>query len=358
MDFAEQLGAYKKAIDSDIATYSEHVRKVTAKQYGEHPMAVTNAYLAMLESGGKRIRGALAIVGYKMCGGTDMQMITRAASALEMIHAYILVIDDIQDRSKRRRGQPTVHESLTTYARSQKLSGDVAHTGVALALNAALLGAHAAQVLLAGLSVDPELRLKAIGIINNTMITTAHGQTADIMNELLPQTDLQDVEHALEWKTAHYTMLNPLCVGMVLAGAGCEDTDAIRDYALNTGKTFQITDDIIGIFGTDEQTGKSAMDDIREGKRTILTSYALEHAAPADREFLRRCLGDANLTKSAFERCRHILRDSGALGHAERLAKDHVQIALSSLDEHHSRWNRDGVLFLEGLVQSLLYRTT
>lgn len=357
MDFAEQLKAYKVAIDNDIAEYSKYVRESTISHYGKYPALVTEAYLAMLGCGGKRIRGALAMVGYEMCGGTDQQMIVRAATALEMMHAYILIIDDIQDRSKLRRGNKTVHEALAQYAREHQFHGDVQHAGVALALNAALSGAHAAQVLLAGLNVPEELRIKVLGIVNLTMVTTAHGQTADIMNELLPQTDMQAVEHALEWKTAHYTVLNPLCVGMVLAGAGCEDTDAIREYALHTGKVFQITDDIIGTFGRDAETGKGTMDDIREGKRTILTSYALEHAPQADQAHLRRCLGNAQLTAQEFVHCQHILRDCGALAYAQDVARKHAGAARKSLDEYHLRWSPNGVSFLDALAQSLLQRT-
>jgi geranylgeranyl diphosphate synthase type I len=344
--FTEQLMNYKEAIDKDIEAYSRHIRQSTAEQYGKYPEVVTGAYLDMLERGGKRIRGSLAMVGYAMCGGTDKAMIVRAATALELLHAYILILDDIQDRSKLRRGRPTVHEALAEYHRSHHLRGNAEHTGVALSLNAALSGAHAAQV-----------KLKAIGIVNQTMITTAHGQTADIMNELIPVASGRDIQNALEWKTAHYTMLNPLCVGMVLAGAGCEDTDAIRDYALHTGKAFQITDDIMGIFGTDEQTGKSTMDDIREGKRTVLTSYALEHAPEVDRITLERSLGNEALSKEEFQACQRILRDSGALDNALKEAQEHVDSAMQALVARQPHWKPQGVAFLRGLAQSLLSRT-
>lgn len=356
--FGRQLLHYKQAIDSDIARYAAHVRTTTRQQYGEYPEIVTNAYLDMLAHGGKRIRGALVMAGYAMCGGTDKEMITRAATALEMIHAYILIIDDIQDRSTLRRGHPTVHEVLAAYHDKRHLRGDGQHVGVALALGAALTGAHAAQVLLAGLSVDAELRLKAIGIVNHTMITTAHGQTIDIMNELLESTSDLDVQHALEWKTAHYTILNPLCVGMVLAGAECDSTDAIRDYSLHTGMAFQITDDIIGIFGSEDQTGKSIKDDIREGKRTVLTVYALEHANDTDKQFLLQSLGSHELTDDQFEECRRIIIDTGALDNAKDRAKRHIAQALASLDANESRWAPEQVLFLRGLVQGLLGRTS
>jgi geranylgeranyl pyrophosphate synthase len=354
--FKQQLLAYKQAIDADIEAYTPHVKRITKEQYGVYPAVVTDAYLDLLSRGGKRIRGALVMMGYEMCGGKDQQMIVRAATALEMTHTYILILDDIQDRSKLRRGKPTVHEMLSAYHEQHGLHGDSEHMGVALAINAACAGLHAAQVLLAGLSVADELKVKALGIVNHTMITTAHGQTMDIMNELADNVTDSDVDRVMEWKTAHYTILNPLCTGMVLAGAGCEDTDAIRDYSLYTGKAFQITDDIMGVFGDDNKTGKSTMDDIREGKRTVLIMYALKHAATDDKALLEGFLGNERLTLEEFETCRRILRDCGAHAHAQKLAKQYVDQALHSLDMHAARWDPKPTALLRGIALSLLQR--
>jgi geranylgeranyl diphosphate synthase type I len=239
------MAAYKQAIDADIAAYSAHVRQVTKSQYGTHPAAVTEEFLDLLERGGKRIRGALVMVGYEMLGGRDRQMIVRAATAVEMMHASMLIVDDMQDQDDVRRGKPAVHAALAAYHKKLKLHGEQQHTGMSLALNAALGGVHAAQMLLAGLNADPQLRLNVIGIISHTIIITLHGQTFDVINAKLDAPKQADIDRAREWKSAHYTFLNPLCVGMVLAGAGCEDTDAIRDYALNTGIAFQLADDLM-----------------------------------------------------------------------------------------------------------------
>jgi geranylgeranyl diphosphate synthase type I len=354
---SRRLAAYKQAIDADIAAYADHIRQSTGQQYGPHAGAVTGAYLDMLQHGGKRIRGALAMVGYEMCGGQDRAVILRAATALEMLHAYMLIVDDIQDRSKVRRGKPTVHEALADYHRKLGLRGDADHTGLSLALDAALTGAHAAQTLLAGLSVDPELRIKAIGIINYTLIITAHGQTTDIMNELVERPDATSVFNALEWKTAHYTILNPLCVGMVLAGAQCDDTDAIRDYALAVGRAFQVTDDIIGVFGNDAETGKSNMDDIREGKQTILTLHAFEHLSPDDAAFLRSCLGNSALTTADFQKARELMQSCGAVEYARQTARQSIQEAHQTLDREGHRWPVESVNFLRGLADLLLSRS-
>src|SRR5687767_5538121 len=95
-----KLAEYKKAIDADIAQYAAYLRGSTETQYGQKVLeAEVEVFLDLLARGGKRIRGALVMAGYEMCGGTNRAMITQAARAIEMLHIYILIIDDIQDRS-------------------------------------------------------------------------------------------------------------------------------------------------------------------------------------------------------------------------------------------------------------------
>lgn len=354
--FKQRLDEYKKIIDEDIAEYVKFAQNSTLKNYGANARLAADAYTSILERGGKRIRGALVMMGYEMSGGKDKKMILEAARAIEMLHAYILIIDDIQDRSVVRRGGPTAHILLSDYHRAHSLADDEHHFGVAIALNAALIGCHAAEMTLANLDVDPELRNKVVSIVNRTMIVTAHGQTNDIMNEVVAEVSADDVDRVLEWKTAHYTFLNPLHVGMVLAGADCDATDLITQYAMHAGRAFQITDDILGTFGSEFESGKSPMDDIREGKRTLLTLYAIEHAKGSDKNFLIHMLGNHNLTQAEFQRCKDILLESGAYDYARGEAEKRVKKALKSLEGDTNGWSEDGVLFLRGLAQYLLLR--
>lgn len=356
-DFATQLAEYRAAIEDDIATYAVQTRKSVAEQFGPYAELEVDTFLDMLSRGGKRIRGALVMTGYEMCGGKDRAMIVQAARAMEMFHAYLLICDDIQDRSKVRRGKPSAHEILAAYHREHHLKGSAAHAGVSLALNAALAGAHAAQTILANLNADPQLKLNAIGITNRTLGITEHGQTYDIMNELVAEPSEEDIRHTLEWKTAQYSFVNPLHVGMALAGAGCRETDAITPFAHHLGIAFQINDDILGIFGDEKSLGKSPMDDIREGKGTLLTVYALQHTTPGDRSFLQKCLGNAKLTKTDFKRCREIVEASGARAYAQELAAEEAALAAKSFNESRHLWTSDGAAFLEGLSDYLQHRT-
>jgi geranylgeranyl diphosphate synthase type I len=188
------------------------------------------------------------------------------------------------------------------------------------------------------------------------MLVTAHGQTLDILGEAREEADREQVERMMEWKTATYTVLNPRHVGMGLAGADCHATDAITEYALHTGKAFQITDDILGTFGSMHESGKSPHDDIREGKRTLLTVYALEHAAPADQNFLLHMLGNRDLKPAEFNRCKDIIVSAGALDYARAQAAKHIEQAIASLDAEATRWSAEGVQFLRELAQYLLGR--
>lgn len=351
--FTQKLGEYKQIIDADIAAYTKEIKKATLHEYGANSRIPTDAFFEMLSRGGKRVRGSLAIAGYEMMGGKDGAMIVKAARAIEMIHVYLLIMDDIQDRSEYRRGDKSVHTELALYHHNKRMSGNSEHFGVALALNAMGIGNHLAQGIVADLDVAPELRIKALKTLNQTIVTTAHGQTSDIVNEVNDEVSIGDVNNVLEWKTAYYTFLNPLTFGMILAGADRKELDAVKEYAINAGRAFQITDDILGTFGTEFESGKSPMDDIKEGKKTLLTFYALEHATNADKNFLIQMLGNQGITQAEFKRCKDILVETGALDFAKKEAEVGIDKAVESIKSQKVELDQECVNFLAGLAEYL-----
>ena len=353
--FKQQLAGYKQAIDDDIALYTQSQRQAVEQNFGDVGRLEVDAYLAILGRGGKRIRGVLAMIGYEMCGGTDKSAALLLARTLEMLHAYILIIDDIQDQSAVRRGGPTAHIQLAEYHRNQSLKGSSEHFGMSIALNAALWGSHQAQQVLTSMDVDPELRLRLLDMANSTMTTTAHGQTYDILNEVSVDVAPQAIEQVLIWKTAQYTFVNPLSMGMALAGADQQSIDSIADYGLHAGQAFQITDDILGIFGKEADSGKSAMDDISQGKHTLIVAYALEHASNEERAFLKSILGNNEASMADFEKCKDVISSFGALDYAQNVAEQHVQKALASLDNASSIAPIQAE-FLRGLAEYVLLR--
>jgi geranylgeranyl diphosphate synthase type I len=355
--FASTLSQYKRLIDADIAHYQAKTKKEVIKRYGEPAYLPAQTFFDILARGGKRIRGALTMVGYQMCGGTEQQVVMQAARAIEMIHAYLLIMDDIQDRSLVRRGLPSAHVQLAAYHKVQKLHGEADHFGIALALNAMGFGNHAALEVLAQLPTDVDIVQKLLTLVNRSLLITYHGQTYDLLNEATGAATETEVERVMAYKTAHYSILNPLQMGMTLAGASETDLDAIEPYAIHAGKAFQITDDILGTFGTEQEVGKSPLDDTREGKRTLLSVYALEHISQKDAAFYGKCLGNLRLTAKDFARCQEIITASGALTYANNAARKHLEAARRGLQEQTHRYQLQEVGFLNGLLDYILTRT-
>jgi geranylgeranyl diphosphate synthase type I len=355
-EFVRSLASFKEQIDDDIQVFCENALAETHEEFGTYPSEAVDAYCEILSRGGKRIRGALTMVSFEMLGGKNKEVALQAARAIEMLHAYILMVDDIQDRSEVRRNGPTAHMILKNYHEQHHLKDDSQHFGESITMNGFLFGVHSALNVLADLDCDAELKLAAIKNVNQHFIATAHGQSMDIFNEVLETVDESAVDKVLLWKTAFYTFMNPLQLGAILAGAKKEDLKKLEEYSLHAGRVFQITDDILGVFSKEEASGKSPLDDIKEGKRTLLTVKALELAPKADAYFLDQMLGNKQLTQAEFMHCKEIIESSGALAYAHRQAKDSVVDALAALEQVRESWGSDQVVFLEQLVQYLIDR--
>jgi geranylgeranyl diphosphate synthase, type I len=356
-DFKQHFATLKSEIDGALQAHTKRLSNDTARNFTPYSVVAVDAYVQVLERGGKRIRGALTIVGYEMCGGKNREMIVQAAAAIEMVHAYILVLDDIMDKSVMRRGGPSAHTLVAKYHVAKGLSGESNHFGEAIAINAALIGYHYAEGLVANLDADSDDKLRAMHLLNDALMVTGHGQVNDLFNEVLDSVDERAVDNVLEWKTAHYSFLNPLQFGMALAGADKESLAAITEYCMHAGRAFQITDDILGTFGSELEAGKSPMDDIREGKRTLLSIAAIRRADSGDKNFLIQMFGNERLTHTEFARCKEIFVATGALEIAQHEAVKHIAKAKESLQKNAGMWSDGGSEFLSALVSQMLGRS-
>lgn len=353
--YKEPMEAYQTAINEELASYSRSFIVDTLEEHGSKATIPIEAYGLLLSRGGKRLRGALTIVGYEMLGGQDSEMILQAACAVEMMHAYILIIDDIQDRSDVRRGGPTVHRLLEQKSRDNNWIGDHAHVGRSLALNAALAGGHYASRLIGELNAPAELRIKAKGLLDSTMIKTAYGQTIDIINEVNGEVTREDINQVILLKTAYYSLLNPLQIGMILAGCSDEDLEAIESFAEATGQAYQITDDLLAY--SDGPFDKDPSTDIKDRKQTLILYEALKRVKGEDEVFLRRCLGSPDLTEANFKRCVAIVVSTGAVAEARAEAKAQLEDARNAAKRFPKHWDQKQVSFLMNLTGYILNRT-
>jgi len=262
--------------------------------------------------GGKKARGALTVLGYQAGGGKNLSAILPISCGIELFHNFLLIHDDIIDMDAQRRGKPTVH---AIYAKSR---GE--HYGNSKAIMIGDIGAFLAYELLLSSNFSKERTLQAVRKLNEFLLKTGYGELLDIDYDFKKEVTWDDILKVRTYKTAYYTIVMPLTVGAVLTGVARGQLKAIEEYGIPVGIAFQLTDDILGVFGDSEKTGKSNISDIRDGKKTFLYAKSLEMAKGKDYKFLKRWYGARDVNESKAREIRKIMTDRGALAYSQNLA--------------------------------------
>lgn len=328
-----------------------------SQTYHESTKVASDAYSDIVSRGGKRLRGAFVIKGYDMFKGESNPEIYKAAMAVELVHAYLLVIDDFNDMSNTRRGGPTAHKILEKYHIDNKLKGNPFHFGISEATIIALAGQHSANNLLLSMNFPLELVKKAIENVNDAINITALGQVRDIYNQTADNLTSQDVLKVHEYKTSVYTYLNPIQLGAILAGATEEELSKLHTYTKPAGVAFQIQDDILGMFGDPKDTGKSNKDDLMEGKLTLLITEAMKNAKEDQKNEILQALGNRNLTNNQHKRVQDIIIQTGSLTYSKEYSKELVVKAKEELHNNFGRYeDTDGFKFLSGIADYMIER--
>lgn len=293
--------------------------------------------IATLTGGGKRMRALLCYWGWRAAGGSpEAAAPVIAGTALEFFQAAALIHDDIIDRSDTRRGRPSVHRQFSARHRSGGWHLDAERFGVSAAILAGDLCLAFSEELFT--TACSEAGESARVIFNRMRTEVMAGQYLDLLEEAVgpDQTPAEAERRALNilrFKSAKYSMERPLMIGGALAGADPTLLAAYSAFALPLGEAFQLRDDVLGVFGDPEVTGKPAGDDLREGKRTFLIARALGAADDSARRTINTMLGDTELDDDAVARLRSMIQDTGALAETERLILDRSTEAFRALDE-------------------------
>lgn len=313
------------------------------------------AFCDVLLRGGKRLRGQLAMKSYYAHGGTDEAVALGAARVFEIIQTSLLIVDDIADRSRLRRGGPSAHVLLEAYAKEHDLKGSARHYGQVQTMNVAYAGLHKATTELLALPVTSDIARAACGRFHENILVTINGQIDDIYNEATRELVSEAaIESVMERKTAYYSFLSPIELGACLAGAA-GITPGMRDYSIHAGCAFQIADDIIGTFGVELETGKGTNDDIYEGKMTLLAHFAFLNGTDDQKKVLNSVLGNEAATAKECDDVRDILKTTGALEFAKKRLRDHEALALGALN-NDTKTSAEFVGFLRRLGDYLVNR--
>ncbi|HET6563143.1 MAG TPA: polyprenyl synthetase family protein [Marmoricola sp.] len=268
--------------------------------------------------GGKRFRAMFCFWGFRAVrdpgGEREETSLLRAAAALEMLHASALVHDDLMDASDTRRGRPSVHRSFGGHHLAEGWRGDAEQYGAAAAVLLGDLLLSWSDELLRNCGLADDVVLRALRWFDTTRSEVIAGQFLDVSAQARGDADVEQSMRVLRYKSAKYSVERPLHIGAALAGASPSTVEALSAYGLPLGEAFQLRDDLLGVFGDPEVTGKPAGDDLSEGKRTVLVALALEGSSADDAQRLDAALGHPLSGREVAELQRLIER-SGA--HAE-----------------------------------------
>lgn len=251
------LNQFKKEFDVEINKYLD-AKIEKAERVDKKAKDLLIIIKEFINNGGKRLRPAIFYFAYKSYSLESLKKTLRLSLVFELFHTFVLIHDDIIDRSNLRRGFSTVHKKYGT--ETAILAGDLA-----LML---------ADELFNKLSAKPSIVNK---LYNELKQETAIGEYFDLIK-------LDDVEKIMDLKTARYSFIKPAIIGMYLAKADKKEILQWETILRKTGILFQIKDDLEGIFGDEKKIGKPIDSDIKEGKLTLIVKKFLEKANQTEKE--------------------------------------------------------------------------
>ncbi|MER5888093.1 polyprenyl synthetase family protein [Streptomyces sp. NPDC001941] len=315
------------------------------------------ALRAFVLRGGKRLRPLMCCVGHLAVAGHPPPLpVLRAAASLELFHAFALIHDDILDASDTRRGGPTLHRALAPGGPGREPSEAEQRDGIGRALLMGDLALVWSDTILHTSGLTPDQLAAVRPVVDAMRAEIVGGQYLDVATAGDAQACVETALVVIRYKTAKYTVERPLHLGAVLAGAGPSLLEELTAYALPLGEAFQLRDDLLGVFGDPTVTGKSRLDDLREGKPTVLIALAQRAAAPAERRRLDELLGRADLEDVQAEQIRQILTACGARRQVEDMIEERRRRVLHQL-AHASPLHPAAVELLRSLADSATRRT-
>ncbi len=345
---------------TDLGVIARDIQKNLLQKLDESEASVAESYrdkqaYALLRDfssrPSKRIRGMLVVLSYGMFQGKNLEEACDVAAAVELTQNYLLAIDDVADRSSERRGKKTLHELYEEELSETIVStAEKTHMSNMLAVHVGLMASHLAGKIMNELQGDPVLVNKAAAVYHNNILVTALGQINDLCSTYDGPLEEQ-LLHNLSRKSSYYTFVNPMQIGAILAGASDEDLEAINDFGVAAGVAFQLQDDKIGLFGDSSDSGKSNMDDLREGKYTLFIQQTLAKCSGVESEYINSVIGDQDLSVADAEKVRSIIRSYGVEKYVEEVAAEYADKARKVLVEQS--WPKDSKNKLLQIIDSL-----
>ena len=309
------LAEIKNKIDRELAKF---IQEIDADySLSKISPLLFNSIKDFLLRDGKRIRPILFCVGYLGFTKKPALHLYKSALSWELLHDFLLVHDDIIDKSNIRRGKPSMHQMLNKYLRGYK---NLKFNGQDLAIVIGdIMYAFAINALL---SIKQKVSRKeqALKKFIEATIYTASGEFIELLYGLenLEKIKKEHIYRIYDYKTAQYTFASPLATGAIFAGASKGQTDKLLKYGIFLGRAFQIKDDILGLFSEERKIGKSIFSDLQEAKKTILIWYAYNNSSEENKSAIRMIFTKEKVKKTDLIKIRKLVSISGALDYVKR----------------------------------------
>lgn len=320
----KELKNIKSVVDEEIV-------KIKASING--PRDLVNSSFHLILSGGKRVRPFILIKSAELFD-VDIASSLPAAVAIELLHNFTLIHDDIMDKDEYRRGVKTTH---IVYGEPVAIiAGDFLFSNVFSIL---------------AKSYPPEIAIKLVNIYSYASNLICIGQTMDI----LPSKYIDSSKAYLDMiykKTGALIEASAVSGGVIGEGSE-EEFNALKEYGRKIGVAFQIADDILGIIGKPKVTGKPVGSDIRNGKRTLLVLNAIEKMSEHNRVLFNKVFGNEDADEDDIKKVIQLIVDTGVIEEARREMESLYLSSLQSLDIFP---DSDAKNYLMEMARFIIYR--
>lgn len=272
--------------------------------------------LKRLSKGGKRVRGYLIKLGQMLFGKDDDSYIDIAA-AIEIFQTAILIHDDVIDEADKRRGLDTINA---------KYAG---HIGISKAICIGDLGFFISYNIINNANISDDLKIEIMKVYSKTLYNTVNGEIIDVELPLKSLEYHKKMDDKLIYdiyvnKTAWYTIIGPILIGASSANASSLDKEKLMQMGENLGIAFQIKDDLLGLYSENDSMGKT-LNDIKEGKQTIIYKYAIDHANKEEIEIINKYYGNSDVTMDENKIITDLFIKLGAKENAEKLELEYTK---------------------------------
>lgn len=305
----------------------------------------------LLHSGGKRIRPAMSYLGWLSTAHDESSRgdVITVGAALELLHVFALIHDDVMDQSASRRGRPSVHTQAMQLHVDSDADGDAARFGESIAVLVGDLAHAEADHLAAGLPSDMR------GIWRTLVVELVCGQRRDLTGSAAGRRDLGHARQVARMKSGSYTVERPLQLGAAAAQANDAVRTRLARYGREVGEAFALRDDLLGVWGDPALTGKPAGDDLLSGKPTVILSLAHERLVGSSRQLLYRTGSfGLGLRPDDVATLQDDLERAGVVVSVEAMIAAHLDTALTALDD--PQLDPEGVAGLTQLAHQIAWR--